>query len=71
MMVTQSFESYAAVVLCSLTILDVVVDWTTKLGDDVDANQEIIALGTANLAAGLVRGFPMSASSSTPATSAR
>ena len=38
--------------------------FAAKLGDEVDANQEIIALGTANLAAGFVRGFPMSASSS-------
>ena len=40
----------------------------------VDPNQEIVALGTANLAAGLFQGFPMSASSSrttTTTTSAR
>jgi high affinity sulfate transporter 1 len=34
------------------------------VGDDVDPNQEIAALGTANLAAGVFRGFPVSASSS-------
>jgi len=33
-----------------------------KRGDDVDPNQEILALGTANLAAGLFQGFPVSAS---------
>lgn len=38
--------------------------FASQLGDDVNQNQEVIALGAANLAAGLVRGFPMSASSS-------
>ena len=38
--------------------------FASQLGDDVDPNQEVIALGMANIAAGLVRGFPMSASSS-------
>lgn len=38
--------------------------FAAKLGHDVDPNQEITALGTANLAAGLFQGFPMSASSS-------
>ncbi|MFI5293369.1 MAG: SulP family inorganic anion transporter, partial [Candidatus Limnocylindrales bacterium] len=35
-----------------------------KRGDDVDPNQEIAALGAANLAAGLFQGFPVSASAS-------
>jgi high affinity sulfate transporter 1 len=38
--------------------------FAAQLGDEVDANQEIIALGAANIAAGLFQGFPMSASSS-------
>jgi sulfate permease, SulP family len=33
-------------------------------GDRVDANAELLALGTANLGAGLVRGFPVSSSGS-------
>jgi high affinity sulfate transporter 1 len=33
-------------------------------GDDVDPNQEMIALGAANVASGLFQGFPVSASSS-------
>lgn len=33
-------------------------------GDDVDPNQEIVALGVANVASGLFQGFPLSASSS-------
>lgn len=38
--------------------------FAAKLGDPVDPNQDIVALGAANLAAGLFNGFPMSASSS-------
>lgn len=38
--------------------------FAAKLGDPVDPNKEIAALGAANLAAGLFQGFPMSASSS-------
>ncbi len=38
--------------------------FAAKLGDEVDQNQEIVALGAANVAAGLFSGFPMSASSS-------
>lgn len=38
--------------------------FAAQLGDEVDQNQEIVALGAANLAAGLFQGFPMSASSS-------
>ncbi len=38
--------------------------FAAKHGEHVDANHEIIALGTANLAAGLFQGFPVSASAS-------
>jgi high affinity sulfate transporter 1 len=35
-----------------------------KYGDEVDPNQEIVALGVANVAAGMFQGFPVSASTS-------
>ncbi|MFG1605230.1 sulfate permease [Actinoplanes sp. NPDC049265] len=35
-----------------------------RSGDAVDANQELLALGVANLGAGLLRGFPISSSGS-------
>jgi high affinity sulfate transporter 1 len=35
-----------------------------KYGDDVNPNQEIVALGVANVAAGMFQGFPVSASTS-------
>lgn len=38
--------------------------FAAKLGDPVDPNQDIAALGAANLAAGMFQGFPMSGSSS-------
>lgn len=38
--------------------------FAARAGDDVDPNQEIVALGVANVAAGLFQGFPLSASSS-------
>lgn len=38
--------------------------FAAKAGDNVDPNQEIVALGAANIAAGLFQGFPLSASSS-------
>lgn len=38
--------------------------FATEAGDHVDPNQEIAALGLANVAAGLFSGFPLSASSS-------
>lgn len=42
--------------------------YSQRLGDDVDSNQELRALGGANLATGLFQGFPISSSSSrTPA----
>jgi len=45
--------------------------YATRLGDRVDSNQELFALGAANVAAGLFQGFPISSSSSrTPAAEA-
>jgi high affinity sulfate transporter 1 len=38
--------------------------YAARLNDQVDANQEMIGLGSANLAAGLFQGFPISSSSS-------
>ena len=38
--------------------------YAARLGDDVDPNREMIALGAANLATGLFQGFPISSSSS-------
>jgi high affinity sulfate transporter 1 len=38
--------------------------YAARRGDSVDANQEMVALGAANLAAGLFQGMPVSASSS-------
>jgi high affinity sulfate transporter 1 len=38
--------------------------YAAKLGDDVDPNREMIALGAANLATGLFQGFPISSSAS-------
>jgi len=38
--------------------------FAARLGDNVDANQEMIGLGSANLAAGFFQGFPISSSSS-------
>jgi MFS superfamily sulfate permease-like transporter len=38
--------------------------YAARLGDDVDPNREMIALGMANLATGLFHGFPISSSSS-------
>jgi MFS superfamily sulfate permease-like transporter len=38
--------------------------YAAKLGDDVDPNREMIALGSANLATGLFQGFPISSSAS-------
>lgn len=45
--------------------------YATKLGQRVDQNQELFALGAANVAAGLFQGFPLSSSSSrTPVSEA-
>jgi high affinity sulfate transporter 1 len=38
--------------------------YAARLGTEVDANQEMVGLGAANLAAGLFHGFPISSSSS-------
>jgi high affinity sulfate transporter 1 len=38
--------------------------YAAKLGDDVNPNREMIALGAANLATGLFQGFPISSSAS-------
>lgn len=38
--------------------------FASRRGDRIDANQELLALGTANLSAGLLRGFPVSSSAS-------
>jgi MFS superfamily sulfate permease-like transporter len=45
--------------------------YATRLGERVDQDQELFALGTVNVAAGLFQGFPISSSSSrTPAAEA-
>ena len=45
--------------------------YASRLGERVDQNQELVALGAANAAAGLFQGFPLSSSSSrTPAAEA-
>ncbi len=44
--------------------------FATRRGDVVDNNQELLALGAANLAAGAVRGFPVSSSGSRTAIGA-
>lgn len=38
--------------------------YAARLGEDVDPNQEMVALGVANVAGGLFQGFPVSSSSS-------
>lgn len=38
--------------------------YAARLGDQVDPNQEMVGLGTANLATGLFQGFPISSSAS-------
>jgi high affinity sulfate transporter 1 len=59
--------SIAAVGIAVVALADTAALSTTfaaKLGEPVDPNREIRALGAANLAAGAFQGFPMSASSS-------
>jgi high affinity sulfate transporter 1 len=59
--------SVAAVGVAIVALADTAALSTTfaaKLGEPVDPNREIMALGAANLAAGAFQGFPMSASSS-------
>jgi high affinity sulfate transporter 1 len=65
--------SVAAVGVAVVALADTSALSTTfaaKLGDPVDPNREIMALGAANLAAGAFQGFPMSASSSRTAAAA-
>lgn len=57
----------AALGLAFVTLADASAlsrSFALKHGDHVDPNQEIMALGASNLAAGLFQGFPVSASSS-------
>lgn len=44
--------------------------FASKRNEQIDANQELLALGVANLAAGLTRGFPVSSSGSRTALGA-
>jgi high affinity sulfate transporter 1 len=65
-----TFQQVRELALAAVGIAFVMIADTTMLsrsfasrrGDHVDANQEIVALGTANLAAGLFQGFAVSAS---------
>ncbi len=55
----------AAAGMAFVTLADTTVvsrSFAAKRGEHVDANQEIVALGTANAAAGFFQGFPVSAS---------
>ena len=55
----------AAVALVSFADTSVLSrTYAARLGRSVDANQEMVALGAANLAGGLFQGFPISSSSS-------
>ena len=57
----------AALGIAFVTLADTTAlsrSFARRMGDRVDPNQEIAALGAANLAAGLFSGFPVSASSS-------
>jgi high affinity sulfate transporter 1 len=45
--------------------------FAARTGQDVDGNQEMIGIGAANLAAGLVQGFPVSTSGSRTAVAER
>jgi high affinity sulfate transporter 1 len=55
----------AAVALVSFADTSVLSrTYAARLGTHVDPNQEVVALGAANLAAGLFQGFPISSSSS-------
>jgi high affinity sulfate transporter 1 len=56
----------AAAGMAFVTLTDTAVlsrSLAAKHGESVDVNQELVALGTANLAAGVFQGFPVSASS--------
>lgn len=57
----------AAVGMAFVTLADTTAlsrSFALKYNDDVDPNQEILALGAANVSAGLFQGFPVSASAS-------
>ena len=57
----------AAAAMAFVTIADTSAlsrSLAARRGERVDANQEIVALGTSNVAAGLFQGFPVSASAS-------
>ena len=67
-----SWHDITTLVLAAAGLAFVTIADTTALsrtlalrrGDDVDPNQEIVALGAANIAAGFFKGFPVSASAS-------
>jgi high affinity sulfate transporter 1 len=55
----------AGITLVSLTdTIATSTSFAARRGDEVDPNQEMIGLGTANLAAGVFQGFPVSSSGS-------
>ncbi len=59
--------SAAAVAIALVSFADMSTlsrTFALRAGQDVDSNQEIIALGAANLAAGLFQGFPVTSSAS-------
>ena len=63
----------AALGLAFVTLADTTAfsrTFALRVGDDVDPNHEIVALGAANLAAGFFSGFPVSASATRTAVAA-
>lgn len=59
------FGAALGIVLVSLTdTIATSTSFAAKRGDEVDPNQEMIGIGSANIAAGLFQGFPISASAS-------
>ncbi len=67
-----SFDDVAALLIAAVgitlvSLTDTIATSTSfaaRRGDDVDPNQEMIAIGTANIAAGLFQGFAVSTSAS-------
>jgi MFS superfamily sulfate permease-like transporter len=59
---TLSAFAIAVVAFADTSVLS--RSYATKLRQSVDQNQELLALGAANLASGLFQGFPLSSSSS-------
>lgn len=51
--------------------ISVATSFAARQGQDVDGNREMIGIGTANIAAGLFQGFPVSTSSSRTAVAER